>query len=89
MKQIKLFIVFHGDYFIIILSKFTFIIFQEREEKLDQANVAIGEAKVNEVSVFFIFLLYVITNLCYYQSKSLPIYYVMLHNIIKENKFCV
>ena len=53
------------------------------------ATVAIGEAKAKEVSVFFIFLLYVITNLCYYQFKSLPIYYVMLHNIIKENKFCV
>ena len=50
------------------------MIFQEREEKLDQANVAIGEAKAKEVSVFLIVLLYVITNLSYYQSKSLPIY---------------
>ena len=51
--EIKLFIVFLGDYFIIILSKFTFIIFQEREEKSDQATAAIGEAKDKDVSVFF------------------------------------
>ena len=68
--EIKLFIVFHGDYFIIILSKFIFIIFQEREEKSDQANVAIGEAKAKEVSVFVIFLLYVITNLSHYQEQK-------------------
>ena len=72
-----------------ILYEFTFIFFQEKEAVGTTATAAIGEAKAKEVSVFFKFLLYVITNLSYYQSKSLPIYYVMLHNIIKENKFCV
>ena len=45
--------VFLGDYFITRLSKFTFIIFQEREEKSDQATAAIGEAKAKDVSGFF------------------------------------
>ena len=63
--EIKLFIVFHGDYFIIILSKFTFIIFQEREEKSDQATAAIGEAKAKEVSVFFLYFYSIVT----YQRK--------------------
>ena len=31
------------------------MIFQEREEKSDQATVAIGEAKAKEVSVFFLY----------------------------------
>ena len=64
--EIKLFIVFLGDYFIIILSKFTFIIFQEREEKSDHATAAIGEAKAKDVSgVFFLYFYSIVT----YQRK--------------------
>ena len=52
--EIKLFIVLLGDYFIIILSKFTFIIFQEREEKSNQATAPTVETKAKDVSVFFL-----------------------------------
>ena len=62
-----------------------FHIFPGKEAVQTMATVAIGEAKAKEVSVF----LKNIFTLCYFQSKSLLIYYVMLHNIIKENKFCV
>ena len=51
-------IIFLGDYFIIILSEFTFIIFQEKEEKSSQATAPTVEAKAKDVSVFFSFLLY-------------------------------
>ena len=47
-------IIFLGDYFIIIMSKFTFIIFQESEEKSNQATVPTVEAKAKDVSVFFL-----------------------------------